>query len=89
MIGICHGWLGQHDEAVEILEKATREYPHVKGWAEATWFYLGLEYRDTGQKAKALEAFENCLKMGEGTRDPEKFPLKNAREFIVSMKSEQ
>ncbi len=88
MIGVCHDWLDQHDEAIEVLEKATREYPHVKGWAEATWFYLGLAYHETGQEAKALEAFENCLKAGEGFRDPEKFPLKDAREFIASIKSE-
>ncbi len=88
MIGICHNWLGQHDKAIEVLEKATREYPQLKGWIEATWFYLGLEYRDTGQKEKAIEAFENCLKAGEGVRDPESFPLKNAREAIAKLKSE-
>ncbi len=89
MIGICHGWLAQHDKAIEVLEKATREYPHLKGWIEATWFYLGLEYRDAGQEEKALEAFESCLKAGEGVRDPEKFPLKNAREIIAGIKGEQ
>jgi tetratricopeptide (TPR) repeat protein len=88
MIGCSHDWLGQHDKAIEVLEKATREYPHVKGCIEATWFYLGLAYEDTGQKEKALVAFENCLKAGEGIRDPEKFPLKNAREFIASIKGE-
>jgi len=86
MIGLCHGRLEQHDKAIEVYQKATREYPHLKGWIDATWFYLGGEYMDTGQKEKALEAFENCLKAGEGVRDPEAFPLKNAREFIASLK---
>ena len=89
MIGLCHARLEQHDKAIEVYQKAIREYPHLKGWIEATWFYLGLEYRDTGQKEKALEAFENCLKAGEGVRDPERFPLENARELIAHIKGEQ
>jgi hypothetical protein len=35
---------------------------------------------------KALEAFENCLKAGEGVRDPGAFPLKDAREAIAGIK---
>lgn len=86
MIGICHSRLGQHEKAIEVYQKAIREYPLLKGWIDATWFYLGGEYMDTGQKEKALEAFENCLAAGEGVRDPEKFPLKDAREFIAKIK---
>jgi tetratricopeptide (TPR) repeat protein len=88
MIGICHGWLGQHEKAIEVFQKALREFPHLKGWIESTWFYLGAEYQQIGQKAKALEAFENCLAAGAGVRDPERFPLKNAREAIAKIRGE-
>jgi outer membrane lipoprotein-sorting protein len=88
MIGCCHDWLGQHEEAIDVLQKATREFPHLKGWIESTWFYLGAEYQQIGQKEKALAAFENCLAAGAGVRDPDKFPLKNAREAIAKIKGE-
>lgn len=87
MIGCCHDWLKQPQKAIEVLEKATREFPHLKGWIEATWFYLGCEYRQIGQTDKALEAFENCLTAGAGVRSPERFPLKDAREAIAKLKS--
>lgn len=89
MIGVCHSRLGQHEKAVEVFQKALREFPDLKGWIEATWFYLGCAYLDTGRKEKALDAFENCLVAGEGIRDPEKFPLKNARDAIAKLKGEQ
>ena len=70
----------------EDLEQAIREYPYLKGWIDATWYYLGREYMDIGQKEKAVDAFENCLAAGEGVRDPEKSPLKDAREAIAGVK---
>jgi hypothetical protein len=88
MIGLSHGRLGQQDEEIAILEKAVSEYPQLKGWVEATWFYLGNAYLRTGQQAKALAAFENCLAAGEGVRDPEKFPLKDAREAVAKIKGQ-
>ena len=88
MIGICHDWLKQPEKAIEVFQKAIREFPDLKGWIEATWFYLGTEYRQIGQKDKALEAFENCLAVGAGVRDPERFPLKNAREAIAKIKGQ-
>jgi hypothetical protein len=89
MIGICHDWLRQPEKAIEVFQKAIREFPHLTGWIEATWFYLGNEYWQLGQKEKALEAFENCLTIGAGVRDPDRFPLKNAREAIAQIKGEQ
>jgi tetratricopeptide (TPR) repeat protein len=86
MIGLCHGRLGEHEKAISVFQKAVREYPHLKGWIDSTWYYLGREYTKIGQNDKALEAFENCLKAGEGVRDPEKFPLKDAREAIAKLK---
>jgi tetratricopeptide (TPR) repeat protein len=88
MIGICHDWLRRPEKAIEVFQKALREFPDLKGWIEATWFYLGTEYRQIGQKEKALEAFENCLATGAGVRDPDRFPLKNAREIIAQIKGE-
>ncbi len=87
MIGICYDHMQQYGKAIEVYEKAIREYSNLKGWIEATYFYLGAAYFQTGQKDKALEAFKNCLLIGEGVRDPEKFPLKNARKYIEKLKS--
>jgi hypothetical protein len=89
MIGICHGRLGQPDKAIEAFQKATSEYPNLKGWIEATYFYLGCAYMDQGQEEKALEAFEHCLAAAEGVRDPDKFPVKHARECIDRIKIQQ
>jgi tetratricopeptide (TPR) repeat protein len=86
MIGLSHGRLGQHDKEIEAFQRAVREFPDLKGWIDATYFYLGCAYLDQGQKNKALEAFENCLKAGEGVRDPEKFPIKDAKEAIARLK---
>ncbi len=88
MIGICHDRLKQPEKAIEVFQKAIREFPNFRGWIESTWFYLGSEYCQIGQKDKALEAFENCLKAGEGVRDPERFPLKDAREAIAKIKGQ-
>jgi len=88
MIGLCHHRLGQLDKEIEVLEKAVKEYSYLRGWIDATWFYLGCAYRDQGRKEKALDAFAGCLAAGEGIRDPEKFPLKDAREAIAKIKGE-
>ncbi len=39
------------------------------------------------QPEKDIEAFETCLNVGEGKYDPDKFPLKNAREAIEKLKA--
>jgi hypothetical protein len=89
MIGICYDWLGQPEKAIEAYEKAVSEYPNLKGWSETTYFYLGCAYLDIGRREKALDAFEKCLAAGEGVREPEQFPLKDARECINTIKAEQ
>ncbi|MBN1975166.1 MAG: tetratricopeptide repeat protein [Sedimentisphaerales bacterium] len=83
MIGICYGRLNQPEKGIEAFLKLIEEY---EPWA-TTYFYLGCAYLDAGQKEKALKAYENCLKVGEGERDPDKFPLKNAREAIEKLKT--
>jgi tetratricopeptide (TPR) repeat protein len=85
MIGICHNQLGEREKAISTFEKTIREYGNMKGWIESTYFYLGCAYMDEGQKDKALAAFQNCIIMGEGIRDSDKFPLKNAREYIEKL----
>jgi len=86
MVGMCYHKLKQQDKAIEVFEKSVKEYSHLKGWIESTWFYLGRAYMDKGQKDKALEAFEECLKAGEEVRRPNEFPLKHARECIAEIK---
>ena len=74
---------------IEVLKRPLANIRTSRAGSRRPGSISALSIRDTGQKEKALEAFENCLKAGEGTRDPEKFPLKNAREFIASIKGEQ
>ncbi len=88
MKGLCYRQLGQPDKEIETLEQAVNEYSYMRGWVDATWFYLGCAYRDQGQIEKALDAFASCLAAGDGVRDPEKFPLKDAREAIAKMKGQ-
>ena len=87
MIGVCYEHQGQIEKAIETFEKSTREHGHLKGWIESTYFYLGYVYMETGRNDKALQAFQNCILMGEGVRDPDKFPLKDARECIQKLRN--
>lgn len=88
MIGICHGWLRQQDKAIEVFLKGIEEYSYLEG-IEVTYFYLGCAYMDIGQKEQAIEAFENCLKLGNEDGDPDNFPLKNARQGIQELQNQQ
>jgi tetratricopeptide (TPR) repeat protein len=89
MIGICYDHLGQYEKAIDTYQKSIREYGHLKGWIESTHFYLGCAYMKTGQNDKALQAFQNCILMGEGIRDSDKFPLKHARERIEKLNNQK
>ena len=88
MTGLCYHQLGQPDKEIEVLEQAVKEYSYLRGWVDATWYYLGCAYRDQGQTEKALDAFASCLAAGDGVRAPEKFPLKDAREAIAKIKGQ-
>jgi tetratricopeptide (TPR) repeat protein len=85
MVGICHRQLGEYDKEIETYKAAIAQYSLRKGlgWI---YFYLGRAYIDKGQNDKALEAFENCLVSNEGISEPDKFPLKDAREYIAKIK---
>lgn len=84
MMGICYDHLGDQERAIEVFEKAVTEY-EIKGWSEATYFYLGCSYLETGQRDKARRAFQNSLILGESARDPDAFPLKAAREALEKL----
>jgi outer membrane lipoprotein-sorting protein len=85
MVGICYGRLGDPDKEIETYKAAIAQYSYRKGlgWM---YFYLGRAYMGRGQEQEALEAFENCLTSNEGISAPDKFPLKDAREYIAKIK---
>jgi len=85
MIGICYNRMGDKEEALKAFEYAVQEYPEMKGFSEATYYYLGESYLQTGQKDKALEVFEKCIELCLGVRDPNEFPYKNAMEKIEAL----
>jgi len=88
MIGICYEQLGQYEKAIATYQKAIKEYEYLKGWTFSTYYYLGRTYVKNGQKDKALEAFQNCLIIGESIGgDDDKFPIKHARWYIEELKS--
>jgi beta-lactamase regulating signal transducer with metallopeptidase domain len=83
MIGLCYDWMGQKEKAIQILEKSIQEYPDIRDFSPATFYYLGQMYADTGQKEKALETLKECVQICEKHEmKPDRFPLKNARESI-------
>jgi len=85
MVGLCHRRLEEYDEEIETYEVAIKEYSARRGLG-SIYFYLGRAYMDQGQNQKALEAFENCLTSNKGLSDPDKFPLKDARQYITKIK---
>jgi len=87
MVGLCHRQLGEYDKEIETYEAAIKEYSARRGLG-GIYFYLGRAYMDKGQNQKALEAFENCLTSNKGISDPDKFPLKDAREYITKVKGD-
>jgi tetratricopeptide (TPR) repeat protein len=89
MVGICYEWLGDHDQQLKYLEQAAREYPDLRGWSEATYFYLGAAYCQRGDRERGLQAFKKCVEFCRGVRDPEGFPWKIAREAILKIEESQ
>ena len=87
MIGLCYREMGQDDKAVEALEKAVSEYADLGSELGASYFYLGDTYLALGRKQEALAAFRKILELGEGVRDPEGFPLKDARRLIAKIEA--
>lgn len=86
MVGQCYGELGQFDKMVDTFLKHISEYSHLQGFEDAHWC-LGLAYLKLGQNEKALKAFEKCLLICEGLREPDQYPLKDARKGIEIIKA--
>ena len=86
MAGQCYGELGQFDMMVDTFLKHIREYGHLQGFEDTHWC-LGLGYLKLGQNEKALKAFEKCILICEGLREPDQYPLKDAREVIEEIKA--
>lgn len=85
MVGLCHHCMGQYDAEIRAYEQVFSEYSHANNFS-AVYFYLGRAYMDRGQNDEALKAFENCLTANGGVGDPDKFPLRDAREYIAKIK---
>ena len=60
-IGECYRILGQHEKAIEFLEKVLREYSAPKRTIADAYRLLGCSYMSIGQNTKALENFEKCI----------------------------
>lgn len=87
MIGICHQKMGRREEAIEALQLAIKRFPDLKGWTDVTYFHLGILLEEKGETNKALEAYHNSLRLGEGHRDPESFPLKDTKNRIEQLET--
>ena len=69
---------GQYDKAVARLEKAVAVEPS----ATDAWFYLGVSYRELGQREQAITSFEQFKTISD---DPE---LKEvAEKYITDLKN--
>jgi hypothetical protein len=87
MMGRAYRQLGEPAKAVEVLQKLLAEYGYLEG-CESTYYVLGRAYLDMGDEEKALEAFEHCLDLGKGRREPDQYTLKQAREQIRQLKGQ-
>ena len=88
MVGQCYGELGQFDKMLDTYLKHISEYSHLPGSDDAH-YCLGLAYQFLGQNEKALAAYEKCLQIGEGIREPDQYPVNYARKRIEKIKAEQ
>ena len=88
MVGICNDDLGDSDEAIRWYQRAIREYPGLRGWSEATHYYLGAQYARRGERDLALEHFHMCIELCRGVRQPEAFPWKQAREALEKLEQD-
>lgn len=88
MIGLCYEWLGDLHEARTWLERATGEYPDLRGWSESTYFYLGGVQRRLGQTEQAVASYRKCIELCRGVRDPRGFPWCWATQALDEMQAE-
>ena len=88
MIGLCYANMEQYDKAIEFYRRQIKEFPTSPDYLVATCFYLGDAYLRNKREPEALEAFQKCLDLGRGTRNPEAFPLKHARQAVEKLQRE-
>lgn len=88
MIGVCLKKMGRNSEAIEAFELAARRFPDLKGWTDVTYLHLGRVYEEEGETAKAVKAYEEAVRLGEGHRGPDAFPLKQANDRLSELQQE-
>jgi len=89
MAGMCYGNMGEHEKAIQCFIEEIEREEDIEGSQASTYFYLGIAYKDVGQKGKEIEAFEKCIDSGAGFLDSEAFPMKNARSYIEKLKDQK
>ena len=88
MVGMCYGNMGEHEKAIESFKEEINREDDVQGSLSSTYFYLGIAYMEVGQKDRAIQAFEHCLRSGSEFLDTEGFPMRNARVCIEKLKDQ-
>ena len=85
MIAMCHRKLGHPQKEIESYEKAV--HAGLAHWTHGDLYYfLGRACMEQGQNAKAINAFENCLRDYPGHEDYEQFPTRKVQTWIKELK---
>lgn len=86
MIGLCYRKLGQPLKEIEAYEKAVQA--GLAHWTHGDlYMFLGRACMEQGLDAKALNAFENCLRDCPGHQDYEQFPIEQIQQWISELKA--
>jgi RNA polymerase sigma-70 factor (ECF subfamily) len=87
-MGRCYNVLEQYNKAIECFEKLVSQHSDVIGFTLSDYYHLGLVYAKSGDKEKALEAFEKSIQLCQAEkRDSGAFPYKEAVKAIDDIKS--
>jgi len=85
MIGLCYRKLGQPLKEIEAYDKTIQA-----GLAHWTcgdlYYFLGRACMEQGLNAKAINAFENCLRDYPNHEDYEQFPVEKIQQLIDELK---
>jgi len=85
MIAMCHRKLGRPQKEIESYEKAVNA--GIAHWTHGDLYYfLGRACMEQGLNAKAINAFENCLRDYPGHEDYEQFPTQKVQTWIEELK---
>jgi prepilin-type processing-associated H-X9-DG protein len=86
MIGISYDWMEKPQKALEAFEYAVVQYGDRAG--ADTYYYLGSARLRAGEEDGAVKAFQKCIELCRGVRDPNAFPYKDARENLNNLRQE-